>query len=119
MSDARVTAGGAVAAAFGSAAAWLCCLPFALGVLGTVGAGVAQVLGPIRPWVTALSVGLLGIAFFQAYRVVPARSCAPDRGCARPESRARTRLFLWIAAVGTILLITVPYWLSWAIYLTL
>jgi mercuric ion transport protein len=118
MSDGRATAGGAVAAALASAASWLCCLPFALGALGAVGAGVARVLGPVQPWVSALSVALLAFAFFQAYRR-PTGDCAADGRCALPARVRRTRQFLWIAALASLLLTTIPYWLNWVIYWTL
>lgn len=119
MADARVSAGGAVLSAFGAAASWLCCLPFALGALGTTGSFLSHFLGPLRPYITAFSVVLLGVAFYQAYRLEPAGSCALDGDCSNELNVARRQRFLWMAAGLSLILITVPYWLNWVIFWTL
>lgn len=118
MADARLSAAGAVASAAGAAASWLCCMPLALGALGTVGSGLAHVLGPFRPYISVLSVTLLGVAFYQIYRA-PSRACAVDEDCAIPAKVERRRHLLWIAGGVTILFLTLPYWLAWVIYWTL
>ena len=120
MADAKLSAGGAVLSAAGAAASWLCCMPFALGVLGTAGSALSHFLGPIQPYITGLSIVLIGFAFFQTYRPAEADSeCAVDGDCSSPLSRAGRRRFLWIAAALTVVFVTVPYWLNWAIFWTL
>ena len=119
MIDARMSAGGAVATAVTAAASWLCCLPFALGALGATGSALSHFLGPIQPYVTGVSVVLIGVAFFQSYRPGPVENCAMEGDCDSADSTGRRRQFLWIAATLTVLFLTVPYWLNWVIFWTL
>ena len=120
MTDPKLSAGGAIVASAGAAASWLCCMPFALGALGTAGTAVSHFLGPIQPYITGLSVLLIGVAFVQAYRPSKADAeCASDGECNSPLRRAGKRRFLWIAAVLTLVFVTVPYWLNWVIFWTL
>ena len=120
MRDAKLSAGGAVVSAFGAAASWLCCLPFALGALGTAGTAVSHFLGPIQPFIAGLSVLLIGVAFVQTYRPVKETAdCALDGECSSPIRRAGHKRFLWIAAAFTLALVSVPYWLNWVIFWSL
>ena len=119
MAEARLSAGGALLSAAGAAASWLCCLPFALGALGTTGSFLSHFLGPLRPYITVLSVVLLGFAFYQGYRRRSGADCALEGDCDAPGRVARRQRFLWVAAGLSLVLITVPYWLNWAIYWTL
>lgn len=119
MADPRLSAGGAVLSAAGAMASWFCCLPFALGVLGATGSGLAYFLGPLRPYIMTLSVVLLGFAFFQSYRPQSVADCGLDGDCSSPSGTARRRLFLWIAAGLTLMFIVLPYSFNWLIYWTL
>ena len=108
-----LSASGAVLSAFGAAGSWFCCLPFVLGGLGAGSAGLAAVLAPVRPFAFTLSVLLLGVAFFQAYR----RGDSSDAG--QRVSRRNVRLRVWVAAVAAAVLLSVPLWLNWVIYWSL
>lgn len=99
---------GAVLAALGAS---LCCiLPVAVAVLGVGSAALGARLEPLRPWLAGLTVLLLGIAFYQAYKPVP---CAPGQACAVPVNRRRNRAILWVVAAVAILLMAFPYYASW------
>ncbi len=99
---------GAVVAAFGAS---LCCiLPLAVAVLGVGPAALGAKLEPLRPYFAALTVAVLGFAFYQAYR--PPK-CAPGAVCELPVNRRRQRLLLWFAAILAVALIAFPYYASW------
>ena len=122
MSSPRLSAGGAVASAAGAGLSWICCLPFVLGGLGVGSAAFATATAPVRPYLLLVSLGLLGLAFYQAYRPATNPPATPSSGsgasvddCASP----RRRLLVWLAAGLIALLVTVPYWLNWVIYWTL
>ncbi len=108
--------GGALLPAGAALVTASCCLPLGLGLLGLSSATLA-VLAPWRPHFLALTAILLGLAFFQAYRPLPASAaCEPGGECPRPVSRRGQRIFLWMIAVVSLVLATLPYWLSWVIY---
>lgn len=101
---------GAVLAAFGAS---LCCvLPVAVAILGVGSAALAAQLEPLRPWLAGLTVLLLGLAFYQAYKPV---DCGPGEACAVPRSRRRNRIILWIVALVAAVLMAFPYYASWLI----
>ena len=50
------------------AATIFCCLPFATGLIGAGVAAFGARFAPFRPYLVALSVAMLGYAFYQAYR---------------------------------------------------
>ncbi|HSR67595.1 MAG TPA: mercuric transporter MerT family protein [Acidobacteriota bacterium] len=110
--DSKISISGSIAASVGSAAAWFCCLPFGLGALGAGGA-LASTLGPLRPYLIGLSIVLWVLALYALYR--PERSC-PEGRCASRRSLRRRRITLWVAALITLGMITVPYWGHWVIY---
>ncbi len=87
---------GGVVAAVASAAASLCCIgPLALTLLGVNGMILAAGIKPYRWYLLAISLALLAVAFWGAYR--PKRSM---NGSACPTRAGRvTRLVLWIATV--------------------
>ena len=114
MFGSGTVAGGAVAAALGSAVTWLCCLPFALGAAGSGVAALAAIVGPLRPALSIASVVLLGVAAVAAWRA-SRRECAAE-SC--PRSR-RSWLWLGAAALLVAVLLTVPAWSSWLIYWSL
>lgn len=99
---------GAVAAAIGAS---LCCiLPVAVAILGVGSAALGAKLEPFRPYFMLLTAGILGFAFYQAYKP---QQCEPGEACAGPESRRRHRIMLWIVAVLAIVLTAFPYYVSW------
>lgn len=106
---------GAVIASLGSALSWLCCLPLAASLLGAGTAATAAVAAPVRPYLTGLSVLLLGFAFYVLYG--PAARC--EKGQCPTRSLRVQRIVLWAAAGLTVALLTLGYWASWVIYWTL
>jgi hypothetical protein len=114
MMGTRAAAGGAVAAALGSALTWLCCLPIALGAAGGGVAAVATVAGPWRPFLSGASVLLLAVAAFAAWR-------ARRRECGTEACPTRRRGWLWLGAAALLVaaLLTLPRWSSWLIYWSL
>lgn len=74
-----------------------CCLP--LPFLGAAGiAGASVFLASARPWLLGVSVGLLGLGFFQLYRGIR---------CRTKQSKAAIAL-LGVATLVVILLLLFP-----------
>jgi mercuric ion transport protein len=100
-------AGGAVAAALGSA---LCCAgPLVAVSLGLSGAGLARTFEPLRPYfVGAAAVFLVGghLALRREERL----ACEPGKLCADPRIRRLMRWSLWTATVLAVVFVTYPYW---------
>ncbi|HKZ52639.1 MAG TPA: mercuric transporter MerT family protein [Candidatus Acidoferrales bacterium] len=93
-----------------------CCLPLGLGVLGLSSATLSQLI-PLRPYLLGLTVALLAVAFYQTYKpVVTGEECAPGTACPTPVSHRWQRIFLWAIAAVSLVLATLPYWISWLIY---
>jgi len=81
----------ALALAFGA-----CCVaPWAVAVLGVGGALLLARLAVLQPYVVALTLALLGLGFWHAYRRHPAM---PDGTCP-VENRKRLRLAVWVGAL--------------------
>jgi mercuric ion transport protein len=109
--------GGLVAAFFGS----VCCIgPLLLAALGVgVGAtgflggtaGVLKSLLPYRPVFIGLTVLLLGLSFYLAYRK-PGAVCTPGATCAPGAASRANRRWLWGIAIVAIVLVLAPYWLE-------
>lgn len=94
---------GSVVAAVASSA---CCLgPVVLSALGAGALGAAAAgLAPYRPYFLAATAGLLGSAFYAAYRR-PATACAP--------SSRHARIALWVATLVVVFIATFPYYVNW------
>jgi mercuric ion transport protein len=99
------------------AATILCCLPFATGLIGASLAAIGSQFAPFRPYLIALSVGLLAYAFYQAYRP-NAVVCVGGECRSVVEQRPR-RLALWVVAVMVALLLSAVWWANWIIYWSL
>jgi hypothetical protein len=99
----------------------LCCIgPLVLAALGVgVGAtgalagtaGFLKALLPYRPVFVALTLLLLGISFYHAYRK-PSSVCATEAGCAARSARGPNRKLLWLIAALALVLVLAPYWLA-------
>lgn len=92
-------------------AASACCIgPLALLFLGVSGAWISglSALAPLRPYFTALTIGLLGLAFYLVYRE-PKRACEPGSTCAHPKSRRRSKATLWVVSILVAGLLVAPY----------
>lgn len=109
---------GLVAAFFAS----ICCIGpvvfAALGVgMGATGflagtAGFLKVLLPYRPVFIGLTMLLLGISFYLAYRRPKSAVCASGEVCVPGTLSGANRTVLWVLAVLALVLIFTPYWLG-------
>ena len=91
-------------------AASLCCITPLLAVVGGLG-GVASSfswLEPFRPYFIALTVGVLGFAWYQKLRPRPADDC----GCAvdAKPSLLQSKGFLGVVTVLAVALLAFPYY---------
>jgi hypothetical protein len=88
------TAGGALGLGVLAAAVGGCCAaPWAVALLGVAGAVTLARLTFLLPYALSGSAALLGVAFWWAYRPLPA--CA-DATCAATTRRS-LRIVLWVA----------------------
>lgn len=88
-----------------------CVLPLALVTLGVSGAwiGSLAVLEPYKPYVAAVTLGLIGLGFRQVYfRKQPV--CKTGTYCARPESSLISQIVLWAATALVLLALTLNWW---------
>ncbi len=107
MKNRSILAGSVVAGLLASA----CCIgPLILGALGLGALGFAAALAPLRPWFIGLTAVLLVAGFYFAYRPQPAEACAPGRSCAKPASRTKQRIALWVVTALAAALASYPTW---------
>lgn len=100
---------GVIVAAIGAS---LCCvLPLLVAVAGIGSAALGAQFEPIRPYFTALTLILLGFAFYRVYKP-DGRDCEPGQSCALPAGRRRQRILVWIVAVVALLLLAFPYYVG-------
>jgi mercuric ion transport protein len=93
---AGLSAAGAVVSAILASA---CCIgPAVLAFVGLGGAASAFVLAPYRPFLMALALVFLGVAFYIAHRRSHADCCVDGRGPAASRSRS-TKSILWLATL--------------------
>lgn len=105
---------GSVATAIGAS---ICCI----GPILAVTFGFTGLLGlaryePLRPYMVAATVALLGWAFYVTYRAMPVEECARDSVCAKQgmdRIRRVNLIALWTAAVFAFLMATFPTWSGW------
>ena len=107
----KAALGGVAAALLASS----CCIgPVAFSLVGIGAMGASAVaLEPFRPWLIGVTVLLVGVAFYGAYRPLPTEHCAPG-GCA-PASRRPARAMAWVGAVMSAVAIAFPYYIGWLI----
>ena len=102
----------AVGGIIGATLASACCIvPLLLVTLGISGAWIGNLtaLEPYKPYVAAVTLGLIGLGFWHVYfRAQPV--CEDGSYCARSESSLITKSALWIGAVITLLAITISWW---------
>jgi len=120
-SASRAVAGTSVAGLVTAFLASLCCIgPLvfaALGVaVGATGAlagtvGILKALLPYRPLFIGLTMVLLGVGFYAAYRK-PAFGDASCRACVSASRVRPNRWLLWIIAGLAVALVLAPYWLE-------
>ncbi|MEK9140651.1 MAG: mercuric transporter MerT family protein [Nitrospirota bacterium] len=99
----------------------VCCLgPLVLAALG-VGVGATGFLAgtagflkaflPYRPVFIGLTLLLMGISFYLAYRK-PKTACPPVGICRSEEALGSKRAWLWTMAAIALALVLAPYWLG-------
>ncbi|HQS22877.1 MAG: hypothetical protein B7Y11_01595 [Sphingobacteriia bacterium 24-36-13] len=86
----------------------LCCIVPILALFGAAGSAVSMFswIAPLRPYLLTLTVVVLGIAFYRAYR--PARK--DECGCADKKTGMQSKQFLWIIAFLSVGLSAFPYY---------
>lgn len=91
-------------------AASLCCITPLLAVVGGLGGAVSAFswLEPYRPYLVALTVAVLGFAWYRQLRPAPAAADC----CAMPEKRSVMQSTVFLAAVTILagLLLAFPYY---------
>lgn len=105
----------AAGALLGAALASACCVvPLLFVTLGISGAWIANLtaLEPYKPYVTAVTLALLGIGFWHVY-FRPMPPCKDGSYCARPHSTRATRSVLWLGLAIVILALTIDWWAPW------
>jgi hypothetical protein len=111
------TAGGLLAAFLAS----VCCIgPVVFAALG-VGVGATGFLAgtadffkallPYRPLFIGLTVLLLGVGFYSAYRNASS-PCGTEGACTTRPVKDTSRKLLWMMAAAALMLILAPYWLA-------
>jgi mercuric ion transport protein len=105
--DRRTIAGVIVA---GLAASVCCVGPLVLLGLGVGGAWVGNLtaLEPFRPYLMAITFGVLGYAFYKIYKP-KAEVCEPGSYCANPKSDKINKITLWISTIFVLGLLATPY----------
>lgn len=100
-----------VSGIFASIAAVSCCIgPVLFAVLGVSSTGVLSKMEPYRPYLTILTIILLGAAFYLTYRKKEAEECKTDSYCANPKADKWNKIILWSATVLILAFLTFPYW---------
>lgn len=105
----------ALAAIGGALGASACCIgPVVFSLLGAGALGAASVkLEPYRPGLIGLTVLLVGVAFYGAYR--PSQADACQDGVCTPQSRRTAKVLAWIIAAMAAILIAFPYYIGWLV----
>ena len=96
----------------GALAASSCCvLPLVLVSIGVTGPwmGGLTALAPYRPIFIGLTLLMLGLGFYFAYRRPKRDACATDGSCGDTPSRRATKVLLWIGTGLIALGIGFPY----------
>lgn len=74
-------------------------------------AGFLKGLLPYRPLFIGLTLLLLGLSFYMAYRN-SSFLCGAEGGCTARSVKGSNRKWLWVMAVLAFVLISAPYWLA-------
>lgn len=107
--EGRFTAIASVVGAF--LAASCCVVPLVLVTLGVSGAwiGSLSALEPYKPYFAVVTLGLLGLGFWQVY-FKSKEDCEEGTYCAKPSSSRITKGALWVATVLVLLALSIDYW---------
>ncbi len=108
---ARFALTGAIIAAV---TASLCCiLPLIAAVIGFTGFAASQFFEHWRPYLLAVTFGLLAVGFYLAYRR-PREACEVGSVCERTPIGRWNRAVLWLVAGLVVVLAAFPYYSGWA-----
>jgi mercuric ion transport protein len=107
MSKDKAFIGASIVAAI--AASMCCILPIVFALAGAGIVGASAFFERWRPELLAVTLALLGLGFYFAYRK-PKQACAPGSACERPAVNRAGRLWLWISTVFIILFAAFPYY---------
>jgi len=103
---------GVVGAAVAASACCIGPVVFSLVGAGALGASAVK-LEAYRPWFLGLTLVLVGVAFFSAYRPAANESCSAEGGTCTPASKRTAKIMVWIATALAVLLITFPYYIGY------
>jgi len=112
MKQIKASRKGLIGAVVAAIAASLCCVvPLVLLGLGLGGAWVGSLtaLEPFRPYFMALTVVLVGYAFYSVYHKPKAENCEPGSYCANPKASKINKIALWSVTVFVAGLLAFPY----------
>jgi copper chaperone CopZ len=91
----------------------LCCiLPLIAAVIGFTGFAASQFFERWRPYLLAVTFGLLAVGFYLAYRR-PREACEVGSVCERTPIGRWNRAALWLVAVLVVVLAAFPYYSGW------
>ncbi len=108
----RFALAGAVIAAV---TASLCCiLPVIAAVLGVTGFAASEFFARWRPYLLAVTSGLLAVGFYLAYRRPRREACEVGSVCERTPIGRWNRPMLWLVTGLVIVLAAFPYYSGWA-----
>lgn len=99
---------GSVIAAIG--ASMCCTLPIIFALTGFSILGASAYFNTLRPYLLAVTFGLLGVAFYYAYRPLPHSVCAPSTACVVPANRRSMRIVLWLVTILVVAMAAFPYY---------
>lgn len=100
-------------AVFAAVTASLCCiLPIIAALAGVTGFAASRFFEHWRPYLLAVTLGLLALGFYLAYR--PRRGiCETGSVCAHTPIGRWNRPVLWLAAVLVVVLAAFPHYSGW------
>ncbi|MEQ1949520.1 MAG: mercuric transporter MerT family protein [Bryobacteraceae bacterium] len=99
---------GSVVAAIGAS---LCCtLPIVFALTGVSILGASAFFDSLRPYLLAVTFGLLGLAFYYAYRPERQNVCTSGSACGIPSKRRAARIVLWLVAGVVVAFAAFPYY---------
>jgi mercuric ion transport protein len=95
-------------------AASACCIgPVGLSLIGAGALGASAIrLAPYRPWFIGLTIALVAVALYGAYRPTSSPEHC-EGGVCPPQSKRAVRGIVWIAAAVAAVLIAFPYYIGW------
>ena len=88
----------------------VCCFgPLLIAVLGVGSMSLMHKFTLLRPYISVVMLGLLGLGFYLTYRK-KAEVCEPDQACAKPRASKINKISQWIAVGLGVLFWAFPYY---------